>query len=94
MFVLQRAVFCILQGYGYSGHNSFSSGYKPNVAMYAAGGVAAGAVMGAGAYYAYNQMQLGDSSKAQHSWILLYYTVKYSVHITYNTNEWSCCFCF
>lgn len=46
--------------YGYSGSNAFSSGSKTNVAMYAAGGVAAGAVMGAGAYYAYNEMYNND----------------------------------
>mmetsp|Transcript_59601 Transcript_59601/g.129012 ORF Transcript_59601/g.129012 Transcript_59601/m.129012 type:complete len:930 (-) Transcript_59601:54-2843(-) len=41
-------------GYGYSGANAYRPGSRPNVALYAAGGAAAGLVAGAGAYYMYD----------------------------------------
>lgn len=46
--------------YGYSGYNAVPAQKPVNVAMYAAGGAVAGAVVGAGAMYAYNNMY-GDS---------------------------------
>ncbi|CAK9023823.1 unnamed protein product [Durusdinium trenchii] len=46
--------------YGYSGYNAVPAQKPVNVAMYAAGGAAAGLVVGAGAMYAYNNMY-GDS---------------------------------
>ena len=46
--------------YGYSGYNAVPAQSRPNVAMYAAGGAVAGAVVGAGAMYAYNSMY-GDA---------------------------------
>ncbi|CAJ1355436.1 unnamed protein product [Effrenium voratum] len=42
--------------YGYSGYNAVPAQKPANVAMYAAGGAVAGAVVGAGAMYAYNNM--------------------------------------
>lgn len=46
------------RGYGYSGPAKPANS-NANIAMYTAGGVAAGAVAGAGAMYAYNNMSLG-----------------------------------
>ncbi|CAE7728459.1 unnamed protein product [Symbiodinium pilosum] len=46
--------------YGYSGMNAVPANQPTNVAMYAVGGAVAGAVVGAGAMYAYNNMY-GDA---------------------------------
>ena len=46
--------------YGYSGYNAIPAQQPTNVAMYAVGGAVAGAVVGAGAMYAYNNMY-GDA---------------------------------
>lgn len=46
--------------YGYSGVNAYPSGKTTNVAMYALAGAAGGAVLGAGAMYAYNEMYGSD----------------------------------
>lgn len=46
--------------YGYSGYNAVPAQKPVNVAMYAAGGAVAGAVVGAGAMYAYNNMYSND----------------------------------
>lgn len=42
--------------YGYSGMNAMKANSKSKIAMYAAGGFAAGAVAGVGSYYLYNSM--------------------------------------
>ena len=57
------ADFCVMQrhalsDYGYSGVAKPANS-NANIAMYAVGGAAAGAVAGAGAMYAYNNMILG-----------------------------------
>lgn len=46
--------------YGYSGVNAYPAKKKTNVAMYAIGGAVAGAVVGAGAMWAYNQQWGND----------------------------------
>lgn len=46
--------------YGYSGVNAYPSGKTTNVAMYALAGAAGGAVLGAGAMYAYSSMYGAD----------------------------------
>lgn len=46
--------------YGYSGYNAYPAQRRTNVAMYALGGAVAGAVVGAGAMYAYNQAYAND----------------------------------
>lgn len=46
--------------YGYSGVNAYPARKKTNVAMYAVGGAVAGAIVGAGAMYAYNQQWGSD----------------------------------
>lgn len=43
------------QSYGYSGYQAYPQGSRPNVAMYAAGGAAAGLAVGVGGSYMYNQ---------------------------------------
>ena len=53
-------VQCPCQDYGYSGVAKPANS-NANIAMYAVGGAAVGAVAGAGAMYAYNNMILGSN---------------------------------